>query len=152
MAKFKQGFFTPANPQKYKGNSNNIIYRSSWELHFMKNFLDVNPSVLKWSSEEIAIPYMFLDEKHRYFPDFYMEVKQSDNQVKKFLVEIKAQKDFIQKKPRKYMTEKQTKQYREQALTIAKNQAKWDAAKNFCSINNMEFIVLSEKELGIKKR
>ena len=106
MAKFKQGFFTPANPQKYKGNSNNIIYRSSWELHFMKNFLDVNPSVLKWSSEEIAIPYMFLDEKHRYFPDFYMEVKQSDNQVKKFLVEIKAQKDFIQKKPRKYMTEK----------------------------------------------
>ena len=123
MAKFKQGFFTPANPQKYKGNSNNIIYRSSWELHFMKNFLDVNPSVLKWSSEEIAIPYMFLDEKHRYFPDFYMEVKQSDNQVKKFLVEIKAQKDFIQKNPRKYMTEKQTKQYREQALTIAKNQA-----------------------------
>ena len=118
----------------------------------MKNFLDVNPSVLKWSSEEIAIPYMFLDEKHRYFPDFYMEVKQSDNQVKKFLVEIKAQKDFIQKKPRKYMTEKQTKQYREQALVIAKNQAKWDAAKNFCSLNNMEFIVLSEKELGIKKR
>ena len=81
-----------------------------------------------------------------------MEVKQSDNQVKKFLVEIKAQKDFIQKKPRKYMTEKQTKQYREQALVIAKNQAKWDAAKNFCSLNNMEFIVLSEKELGIKKR
>ena len=52
----------------------------------------------------------------------------------------------------KDMTEKQTKQYREQALTIAKNQAKWDAAKNFCSLNNMEFIVLSEKELGIKKR
>ena len=83
----------------------------------MRNFLDINPSIIKWSSEEIVIPYISpLDnQKHRYFPDFYMEVKQSDNQVKKFLVEIKAQKDFIQKKPRKYMTEKQTKQYREQA-------------------------------------
>ena len=147
--KFRQGFFTPTHPEKYIGNVKNIVYRSSWELYFMRNFLDVNPSILKWSSEELVIPYISpLDgQKHRYFPDFYMEVKQPNNEIKKFLVEIKPQKDFVIKQPNKKMTEKQTIAYRNQILTVAKNKAKWDAAKEYCKLNKMEFIILSEKEL-----
>ena len=30
-----KGLFKPLNPQKYKGNHKNIIYRSSWEKRFM---------------------------------------------------------------------------------------------------------------------
>ena len=29
------GKYKPLNPQKYKGNVSNIIYRSSWEKRFM---------------------------------------------------------------------------------------------------------------------
>ena len=36
-----KGRFTPQNPKKYNGNSDNIIYRSSWELRVMK-YLDEN--------------------------------------------------------------------------------------------------------------
>ena len=33
--KVKQGYFTPQNPDKYKGDITKIIYRSSWELKFL---------------------------------------------------------------------------------------------------------------------
>ena len=51
-----KGRFKPKNPQKYKGDPNNIIYRSTWEVKVM-NYLDENPSVIWWGSEELPIPY-----------------------------------------------------------------------------------------------
>ena len=74
MAKFYQGRFKPDNPQKYKGDSSNIIYRSGWELRLMR-YLDKHPHVTRWNSEEIIVPYRSpIDGKmHRYFPDFYVE-------------------------------------------------------------------------------
>ena len=51
------GRFTPSNPQKYIGDPNNIIYRSSWECKVM-NWLDKNPDILSWASEELIIPYI----------------------------------------------------------------------------------------------
>ena len=51
-----KGKFTPENPSKYAGDSNNIIYRSMWERRCMKYF-DNNPSILQWASEEVVIPY-----------------------------------------------------------------------------------------------
>ena len=57
-----QGIFKPLNPQKYKGNVNNIIYRSSWEKRFMI-YCDKNRSVLEWGSEEIAISYRSVDNR-----------------------------------------------------------------------------------------
>ena len=51
-----KGKYTPENPNKYMGNVNNIVYRSMWERRCMKYF-DGNASILKWSSEELAIPY-----------------------------------------------------------------------------------------------
>lgn len=145
MSKFKQGFYNPTNPKKYIDDVKNIIYRSSWEYKFML-WCDNNPGVLKWSSESIIVPYEFLGKKHRYFPDFYIEVKDKDNNIKKYLIEIKPQKDAVFKKP-KTITEKNKKRVVEQALTVSKNQAKWEAAREFCRINNMEFMVLTENEL-----
>ena len=40
-----KGKFTPKNPQKYKGNPKNIIYRSSWERRFM-SYCDKTKEVL----------------------------------------------------------------------------------------------------------
>ena len=69
-----KGKFRPQNRDKYKGNASNIQYRSGWELNFMK-YLDRQPEVVRWSSEEIIIPYKSpIDGKwHRYFPDFWVK-------------------------------------------------------------------------------
>ena len=77
-----KGKFTPTHSNKYKGDSRNIIYRSLWELKFMK-WCDRNVNILEWGSEEFFIPYVSpLDNRvHRYFPDFYMKIKESNGKV-----------------------------------------------------------------------
>ena len=56
-----KGRFKPKHYKKYKGDPTKVIYRSMWELRFMK-YCDKNPSILEWSSEEIIIPYRGLDK------------------------------------------------------------------------------------------
>ena len=88
-----KGRFRPKNIQKYKGDPSNIVYRSLWELRFMR-YLDSHPSILEWASEEIVIPYYSpVDKKmHRYFPDFWVRSVSSDNQINTMLIEIKPDK------------------------------------------------------------
>ena len=83
-----KGKFRPENYKKYKGDYTKITYRSGWELKFMK-YLDRQPNVLSWSSEEVIIPYKSpIDNKwHRYYPDFWVKTKQGET-----LVEIKPKK------------------------------------------------------------
>ena len=71
-----KGKFRPSNPNKYKGDPTKVIYRSLWELKFMR-WCDGNVNILKWSSEEVVIPYKSpIDNRyHRYFPDFYVKMK-----------------------------------------------------------------------------
>ena len=94
-----KGRYTPANPKKYKGNSRNIVYRSLWERKFMV-YCDTSKNILEWGSEEIIIPYLspWDGRIHRYFPDFYIKVKQHDGGVKKMIIEVKPK---IQCKPPK---------------------------------------------------
>jgi hypothetical protein len=84
---YKQGIYIPKNPSKYKGNANNIVYRSSWELRVFK-WMDDNPSVLEWASEECIIPYKSpVDQKlHRYFPDIWAKVRRIDGRTKTYLL------------------------------------------------------------------
>ena len=44
--------FKPSNPQKYQGDPENIICRSSWERKFC-NYCDTNPNILKWCRQEL---------------------------------------------------------------------------------------------------
>ena len=53
---YKQGLFSPRNPKKYMGDPTNIVYRSGWEKRVM-DWADGNSNVLRWSSEEVVIPY-----------------------------------------------------------------------------------------------
>ena len=50
-----KGIYRPSNPKKYKGDPQNIIYRSLWERKFM-NYCDLNENILEWASEEFGFP------------------------------------------------------------------------------------------------
>jgi len=139
-----KGKYQPSNPKKYKGDPTNIIYRSLWERKFMV-YCDTNENILEWFSEEIAVPYRSpIDNKiHRYFPDFYIKVKESTGQIKKYLIEIKPKKQTIEPIPQK----RKTKGYIYEVYEYAKNQAKWKAAQEFCEDRQWEFKVLTEDDL-----
>ena len=142
-----KGKYSPKFPKKYKGDPTNIVYRSLWERTFMK-YCDTNENILEWFSEEIAVPYRSpIDNKiHRYFPDFYIKVKESNGQIKKYIIEIKPKKQTIEPIPQK----RKTKGYIYEVYEYVKNQAKWKAAVEFCKDRMLEFKVITEDELGLK--
>ncbi len=142
-----KGRYNPANPKKYKGNPQNIIYRSLWERKFMV-YCDTNDKILEWGSEEIIIPYISpWDSKvHRYFPDFYIKVKQSNGNIKKFIIEVKPKKQTRPPKP----VVRKTKRWINEVRTFGINEAKWKHATKWCKDNDMEFKILTEEELGIR--
>ena len=57
-------------------------------------YCDKNQNILEWASEEIAIPYRSpIDNRvHRYFPDFYMKVKETNGKIKNYVIEVKPAK------------------------------------------------------------
>lgn len=142
-----KGKFQPSYPNKYKGDHRNIIYRSLWERKFMV-YCDLNENILEWGSEELALPYRSpLDNKvHRYFPDFYIKVREKTGRIKKYLIEVKPFKQTKEPVPQK----RKTKSYIYEVTEYAKNQAKWSAAREYCKDRQWEFKVLTEHELGIK--
>jgi len=141
-----KGKFRPSKPKKYKGDPTNIVYRSLWELKFMR-YCDSNTNIVKWSSEEIVIPYKSpIDNRfHRYFPDFYLKYKDNTGKMIEKVVEIKPAKQVQEPKVQK----RKTKKYVTEVVTYAKNQAKWIAAEEFCKDRKWKFQILTEKELGV---
>lgn len=149
MARYHQGTFKPRFPEKYVGDVTNIVYRSSWEVKAM-GWLDSNSSILKWGSEELIIPYVSpMDNRlHRYFPDFVMQYKTSTGEIKNAILEVKPHAQCeMPKQPKR-----QNKRYLNEVTTYAVNQAKWEAARQWCEKKGWKFVVLTEYELGIKKR
>ena len=108
---------------------------------------DKNASVLEWGSETVVIPYKSpVDNKfHRYFVDFYVKIKNKDNKIVKYLVEIKP--DKFTKPPQ--IPKKQTKKFIQEVFQYGTNQAKWKAADEFCQDRGMKFLILTENDLGI---
>jgi hypothetical protein len=142
---YYQGIFTPKHPDKYIGDVNNIIFRSSYEKKFML-FCDANENVIHWNSEGLSIPYFNkLDNKtHKYYPDFLISVTQADGIIKKILIEIKPEKQTIPPTGKKM-----TKRLTEDIITYNKNIQKWSAARAWCDEHQIEFKILTEKSLGI---
>ena len=140
------GRYIPTHPKKYKGNPTTIYYRSLWERKFMV-YCDKNDKILEWGSEEIQIPYFLpTDGKyHRYFPDFYIKVLEKTGKITKYIIEVKPKK---QTQPPNEKNKK-TAAYRNAALTYAKNQTKWSAAREYCEDRQMNFLILTEDHLGV---
>lgn len=143
-----KGKFKPLHPEKYRGNLDNIVFRSLWERQVMKQF-DEHPSVISWGSESFPIPYLFeVDGKvHNYWPDFIVEIKEDSGKIVKYIVEVKPYHETIPPVPGK----KKSKTYTDQVLTWLKNSAKWREAEAFCKKNDMKFIKLTERQLFNKK-
>ena len=143
-----KGKYRPNNPLKYRGDYRNIIYRSLWELKFMK-YCDSNQNILEWGSEEFWLPYRSpLDNKvHRYFPDFYIKVRETTGKINKMIIEVKPKRQCIEPKRPK----KKTRGYIYEVREYARNQAKWKAARTYCLDRGYEFKILTENELGITK-
>lgn len=132
---YKQGVVKYDQLKKYAAayKDEPIIYRSGLELQFIQ-YCENNPSIKKWASEPIKIPYYSrLDKKEcNYYPDYILENKNGD----KVIVEVKPYQQTV--KPD--MTDNVW--LKEQWI---KNIDKWQAAKNFADKNNMKFIIVTEK-------
>lgn len=142
-----RGKFKPKFPQKYRGDPTNIIYRSLWERNCMVYF-DQNPNILQWSSEEIIVPYKSpIDGKwHRYFPDFLIRTRNKQGKTETIMIEVKPSKETKEPTPQKRITKK----YLYEVQTWGINSSKWRAAQEFCKDRKWKFMILTEKELGIK--
>ena len=119
--KFFQGYFTPNNPDKYRGDCDNIFHRSSWEQKAFR-FCDENPRVIAWASEELAVTYYRHGNgyPHQYYPDLMIYF--ADKQV--VMVEIKPKEE--RQNPSK------------------QNQCKWAAARQYCKEQGWQFQIWTE--------
>jgi hypothetical protein len=144
--KYVQGKFRPKNPQKYQGNLDNLVFRSSWE-RTLYNWFDETDEVIKWHSECDIIPYISpLDgRQHRYFVD--ARVQLSDGRI--ILIEVKPKAQTLA--PKKTASKSEGRFLREVA-TYSVNQAKWAAARHVCEKYGWQFMIFTEDQLKPKAR
>jgi hypothetical protein len=150
---YHQGYYSVINKDKYIGDLNRVIYRSSWEEAFCR-YLDGNEKILKWSCEHIVITYNDLRGKsHRYYPDYYyqMMIDNDPNQLKHVVVELKPYvetippvKDFDIMESK---SKKKLENYSYAVTMYTKNLLKWNSAIQWCQDHHMEFIIVTEKHL-----
>lgn len=107
-----------------KKNNKDLFFRSGMELEFYK-ILETKSDVIKYNAEPIEIDYQYEGGNHKYIPDILVEYQNN----KKELWEIKPKS--------------QTK--------LPKNQAKWQAANEYCKRRNWNFLVLTERGLRLLK-
>ena len=139
-----KGKFKPKHPSKYKGDPTNIIYRSLWERRLM-SYLDDHKDILQWSSEEFCIVYRSpVDSRlHRYFPDFWVKKRDMNGKINISVIEVKPKAQC--KRPVK--DPKHPRRYLKQVKTFAINEAKWEAATDFCKDRRWQFQIMTEDNL-----
>lgn len=117
-------------PKRYKTGTyvstktgQEIKFRSSWE-HSFAQYLDNDPSIATYVYEGVIISYITnlrSGRLRKYFPDFLVE-------------RVDGTKLLIEIKPKRFMPK-------------GINKKKWEAAKQWCSEHDAEFMVLTEEEL-----
>ena len=112
-------------------------------------YCDDNAAILEWGSEEVIIPYLSpWDGKiHRYFPDFYIKVRQANGSIKKMIIEVKPKKQTV---PPTVTPKRKTRRWYKDVKTWGINEAKWKYATEWCNSNDMEFKILTEDHLDIR--
>ena len=165
-AKTKQGYYRAKNTDKYIGDPELIVYRSSWEYGFCK-YCDMSPSVTRWSSEPVSIPYYDRVSKleecaklglnpndpsnwevKNYNTDFWFEVDRGEGEFEKIFVEIKP--SYQLKKPippRREASLNEQRTFNKAARAYLINEAKFAAMKEWAEKNNCKFYVFTEHTL-----
>ena len=153
MAKgeYYKGQYIPENKEKCLNiqiQKQYPIFRSSYERKFFY-WLDNNANVIRWGSEIIKVPYIYAVDhrKHNYYTDIYCEIVDKSGDTKKFLIEIKPSSQTIAPKKPKINNRKAVRRYVYEMKRYIQNQNKWKAARAFANSNNMEFKIITEKDL-----
>lgn len=161
-----QGFYAVRNKEKYVGDPSLVIYRSSWEFSFCK-WADYSPSILRWSSEPVKIPYYDRVSKlneckklglnpnnpknwvvKNYNTDFWIELKKPDDTIERWFVEIKPEYKLLKPKPvPKTAPLKDQKKFNRLAKEYLINEAKFAAIKEWATRNNCHFYIFTEVQL-----
>lgn len=147
MANWRKGHYTVVNPDKYLGDPDNVIYRSSWELDAFRK-LDLHPDIIGWASEEISIPYPKpqMDGSYSrgmYVPDLFIVKRNRNGGIDRELIEIKPDKYTKPSRARKPLLKLQ-EQYQ---YTV--NQHKWAAAEEWCKQYGITFRIMTEKNMFV---
>jgi len=146
---FKSGLYVPKNPEKYIGDIHKIICRSSWEYRFC-TYCDLNESILKWSSEPMAIDYYNpLDKKeHKYYVDFYIKSGTGIGEnYEEWIIEVKPEKQYQKPIYEGNMTTAKLKSYNYKMQVYIVNQAKFKAATEWAKKRGFKFKVVNENFL-----
>jgi len=140
-----RGKFRPRNPRKYVGDPTKITYRSGLELKVM-NYLDQHPDVISWGSETVVIPYRSpIDNRfHRYFMDFIVHARQADGTIATTLIEVKPKSQTAPPVKKSRVT----RRFLTEVKTWGVNQAKWNAAGEYCRARGWNFQIMTEKEIN----
>ena len=135
----------PRNPEKYVGDINNIIARSSWEIKLL-NWLDASPAVISFNSEGLVVPYLspIDNSMHRYYVDFLAKMRLKDGSIRTYAIEVKPKAQCLP--PRK---NRNKERMITEVTAYVVNQAKWTYAKAHCEKLGVAFLVLNEEDLGI---
>ena len=136
------GTYKIKHKSKYKGDVSKVVYRSMWEKYVFM-WLDSNPDVKYWSSEETVIPYYYEYDKryHKYFVDIKVTYKDGNTSI----IEIKPE---YQTKPP--TGRRKTKKYIREGLEYVKNMNKWQAASEYAKDRNWKFEIWTERQLTAK--
>ena len=111
------------------------------------NWCDSNDAVKSWQSEEKAIWYYdpIAKKKRRYFPDFIVNIERKGVTMTE-VVEVKPQAQIDGPPPN---PKRRTEAWAKSVMTYVINQAKWQAATEWCEDRGYNFRLISEKHLGL---
>jgi len=143
--KYNYGYFIPKNPQKYIGDVENILYRSSWEFYVLRIF-DQNERVLEYCAEPFAIKYQnpFNQKWRNYYIDAYAKILNVNNVIIEWIFEIKPNKYTKPPKKPKNPTVQANRNYNYHARQYIINCKKFEAAKQYAASRGMKFGIITE--------
>ncbi len=162
-SKYHGGNYVPKNKEKViKLNSyGGVFYRSSWEKKIMV-WLDMKEEIFQWGAECIEIPYQMTHfengnieiKKHRYYPDFFYKMRNSQGVLREVVMEVKPMKEYkmVQdlNEGKLSVPEKGIKKLKsfEYDLKMAyKNKQKWETMIKWCDKKGYDFIIITEEHL-----
>lgn len=138
MAKHRLYRYDIVNPEKFTNGGDHLIVRSSWEKDFAQH-CDLMPSVISWGYESVQIPYRdpLTGKQKIYIPDFFVKMATRDGFAIDKVFEIKPMHEQLDENARNA----------KDAALIARNNAKWHAAIQWCDRHSAEFEILNESNL-----
>lgn len=165
-AKIKQGYYKVQHPEKYVGDPNLIIFRSSWEHSFCR-WCDYSSSIIRWSSEPTRVPYYDrvskLDECKKfnldpnnpknwvvkyYNVDFWIEINKGENVTEKIFIEIKPSNKLKKPiPPGENASLKEQRRFNIDAREFLINEAKWISMNAYANKINAKFYIMTEIQL-----